>query len=118
LRIAGTAVGPGPKPGNYLPWSEVRPFWEAGSFLPQHYGALLNLRLTIRHVELGIRDHSVGAGLISSLTHELNMRLKEWQCDSNPRYHWIYRHEADTDGHLLTRLVLSVAEDQLAAALK
>jgi hypothetical protein len=45
------------------------------------------------------------------------MRLKEWQSDSNPRYHWIYRHEADADGHLLTRLALSVAEEQLAAAL-
>jgi DNA polymerase-3 subunit gamma/tau len=117
LRIAGAAIESQPTLGNYLPWREVRPFWEAGSFLPQHYGVLLNLRLTIRHGEFGIQDHLVGAGLISSLTHELGMRLKEWQSDSNPRYHWIYRHEADTDGYLLTRLALSVAEDHLAAAL-
>ena len=43
LRIAGAAVGSGPKPGNYLPWRETRPFWAAGSFLAQQYGALLNL---------------------------------------------------------------------------
>jgi DNA polymerase III subunit gamma/tau len=111
LRIAVAAVGSGPKPGNYLPWREVRPFWEAGSFLPQHYGALLNLRLTIRHGEFGIQDHLVGAALISGLTHQLGMRMKEWRSNLNPQYHWIYRHEADPDGYLLTRLVLSVAED-------
>jgi hypothetical protein len=117
LRIGSAAVRSGPNPGNYLPWREIRPIWEAGSFLAQQYGALLNLRLTIHHGEFGVQDHFAGAALISTLTHQLSMRLKEWQSDSNPRYHWIYRHEADTDGHLLTRLVLSVAEDHLAAAL-
>jgi hypothetical protein len=86
--------------------------------LAQQYGALLNLCLTIRHGEFGIRDHLVGAGLISSLTHELGMRVKEWLSGSNPRYHWLYRHEADTDGHLVTRLALSVAEDHLTAVLR
>ncbi len=116
LRIGKTAVGSGPKPGNYLPWREIKPFWEVGSFLPQHYGALLNLRLTIRHAEIGIRDHVTGAQLISDLTHELGMRLNEWRPDSNPQFHWIYRHEADDEGHLLTRLMMSVPEDHLAAA--
>ncbi len=40
LRIA-RAPGSGSTPEEYLAWSEVRPIWEAGSFLP-HYGALLN----------------------------------------------------------------------------
>jgi DNA polymerase-3 subunit gamma/tau len=60
LRIARAPVGSGSTPGEYLAWSEVRPIWEAGSFLPQHYGALLNLRLTIHHAEIGIRDHVAG----------------------------------------------------------
>jgi hypothetical protein len=91
LRIARAPVGSGSTPEEYLAWSEVRPIWEAGSFLPQHYGALLNLRFTIHHAEIGIRDHVAGAELISNLTHELGMRLKEWCPDSNPQFHWMYR---------------------------
>jgi len=116
LRIGKAAVGSGPNPGNYLPWREVRPFWEAGSFLPQHYGVLLNLRLTIRHAEIKILDHVAGAELISDLTHELSMRLNEWRPDSNPQFHWMYRHEADDEGHLVTRLMMSIPEGHLAAA--
>ncbi len=116
LRITRAPAGPESKPGQYLPWNEVRPIWRAGSFLPQHYGALLNLRLTIRHAEIGIRDHVAGAQLISDLTHELGMRLNEWRPDSNPHFHWMYRHEADDEGHLVTRLMMSVPEDHLAAA--
>ena len=116
LRIARAAVGSGTNPGNYLPWREIRPFWDAGSFLPQHYGALLNLRLTIRHAEIKILDHDAGAELISDLTHELGMRLNEWRPDSNPHFHWMYRHEADEEGHLVTRLMMSIPEGHLAAA--
>jgi DNA polymerase-3 subunit gamma/tau len=106
----------GSTPEEYLAWSEVRPIWEAGSFLPQHNGALLNLRLTIHHAEIGIRDHVAGAELISGLTHELGMRLKEWCPDSNPQFHWMYRQEADDEGHLVTRVMMSVPEDHLVAA--
>ena len=42
LRVARAPAGSGSKPGEYLPWNDVRPIWKAGSFLPQHYGALLN----------------------------------------------------------------------------
>ncbi len=116
LRVARAPAGSGSKPGEYLPWNDVRPIWKAGSFLPQHYGALLNLRLTIHHAEIGIRDHVAGAELISDLTHELGMRLNEWCPDSNPQFHWMHRHEADDEGHLVTRLVMSVPENHLAAA--
>jgi DNA polymerase-3 subunit gamma/tau len=116
LRIGKAAVGSGPIPGNYLPWREIKPFWEVGSFLPQYYGALLNLRLTIRHAETKILDHDAGAELISDLTHELGMRLNEWRPDSNPHFHWMYRHEADDEGHLVTRLMMSIPEGHLAAA--
>jgi DNA polymerase-3 subunit gamma/tau len=115
LRIGRATVGSA-NPGNYLPWREIRPFWEAGSFLPQHYGVLLNLRLTIRHAEIKILDHDAGAELISDLTHELGMRLNEWRPDSNPHFHWMYRHEADDEGHLVTRLMMSIPEGHLAAA--
>lgn len=116
LRIARAPVGSGLTPEEYLAWSEVRPIWDAGSFLPQHYGALLNLRLTIRHAEIKILDHDAGAELISDLTHELGMRLNEWRPDSNPHFHWMYRHEADEEGHLVTRLMMSIPEGHLAAA--
>jgi DNA polymerase-3 subunit gamma/tau len=116
LRVASALVGPRSKPGLSLPWNEVRPIWTAGSFLPQHHGALLNLRLTIHHAKIGIRDHIAGADLISDLTHELGMRLKDWCPDSNPQFHWMYRHEADNEGHLVTRLVMAVPDDHQAVA--
>ena len=43
------------------------------------------------------------------------MRLNEWRPDSNPHFHWMYRHEADDEGHLVTRLMMSAPEDHLAA---
>ena len=116
LRIARAPARSGSKPGEYLLWNEVRPIWKAGSFLPQHLGSLLNLRLTIRHAEIGIRDHVAGAELISDLTHELGMRLNEWRPDSTPQFHWMYRHEADDESHLVARLMMSVPEDHQAAA--
>lgn len=111
LRIARVATGSGTEPRQYLPWNEIKPIWQAGSFVAQHYGALLNLRLAIRHADIGR-----GADLTSRLTHELGMRFDEWQPDAK-QFHWIYRHEADEADQLVTRLMMSVPEDHLTAAL-
>lgn len=117
LRIVRAITGSGAEPGEYLSWNEVRPNWEAGSYLPQHYGVLLNLRLTIRPAEMGIQDHHAGADLLSRLTHELGMRVSEWRPAAKAHFHWIYRHEADAAAQLVTRLLISIPEEHLTAAL-
>lgn len=94
----------------YLAWRAVRPFWEIGSFLPQQFGLLFNLRLTVNHGALGIPDHSEGAKLVSDLTDELGGRIAYWEPGAS--YHWVYRHEADRVGNLVSRILLSVP-DQL-----
>ena len=99
----------------YLTWPQVRPFWEIGSFLPQQFGRLFNLRLTLRHRALGIADHRDGAHLVSNLTDELGARIEYWEPGSS--YHWVYRHEADMAGGLVSRILLSVPDRKLNAVI-
>jgi DNA polymerase III subunit gamma/tau len=99
-----------------LPWDQVRSFWEVGTFLPQHFGVLFNLRFTLDHKALGIADHNVGANLVSDLTHELGARVAYWAPQS--LCHWVYRHEAHAHGGLISRVLLVVPDDQLAQSIK
>ena len=73
--------------------------------------------MTIRHEALGIHDHAAGSGLASDLTHELGMRLQDWGASADRQYHWMLRHEADCDGDLVTRVMMSVPSDRLRAAI-
>lgn len=91
-----------------LAWREVQPFWDIGSFLPQQFGLLFNLRLTVNHGALGIPDHHEGAKFVSDLTDELGGRIAYW--DPGASYHWVYRHEADRVGNLVSRILLSVPD--------
>jgi DNA polymerase III subunit gamma/tau len=117
LRVVKDAAAPDDSAGDYLAWKEIRPVWQAGTFLAQHYGSLLNLRMTIRHGALGIHDHAAGSGLASDLTHELGMRLQDWGASADRQFHWMLRHEADCDGDLVTRVMMSVPSDHLPAAI-
>ena len=117
LRVVKDAAAPDDSAGDYLAWKEIRPVWQAATFLAQHYGLLLNLRMTIRHEALGIHDHAAGSGLASDLTHELGMRLQDWGASADRQYHWMLRHEADCDGDLVTRVMMSVPSDRLRAAI-
>lgn len=99
----------------YLTWPQVRPLWEIGSFLPQQFGLLFNLRLTLRHRALGIVDHRDGAHLVSNLTDELGARIDYW--DPGASYHWVYRHEADMAGGLVSRILLSVPDREVHTAI-
>ena len=47
LRVVKDVAAPDASAGDYLAWKEIWPVWQAGTFLPQHYGSLLNLRMTI-----------------------------------------------------------------------
>jgi DNA polymerase-3 subunit gamma/tau len=102
----------------FLRWGEVRPHWEAASLLPQRYGALFNLRLTISRSEPERSDRDGNAPLVSKLTHELGMRLKDWCGSSAPVLHWMYRHEWEGETLQRTRLLLSVPDAHVAAALR
>lgn len=99
----------------YLSWPQVREVWEIGSFLPQQFGLLFNLRLTVNHRALGTFDHRAGARLVSDLTDELGGRVEYWEPGSP--YHWVYRHEADRSGNLVSRISLSIPDHLLDPAI-
>jgi DNA polymerase-3 subunit gamma/tau len=99
----------------YLTWPQVRPLWEIGSFLPQQFGLLFNLRLTLRHRALGIAGHRDGAHLVSKLTDDLGARIEYW--DPGASYHWVYRHETDIMGGLVSRILLSVPDRDILSAI-
>jgi DNA polymerase-3 subunit gamma/tau len=115
VRVRST--GPSSEDRTFLSWDEVSPHWEAASFLPQRYGVLFNLRLTISHSESEQPDQAVSASLVSKLTHELGMRLKDWCGSSPPALHWMYRHEWD-ETLQRTRLLLAIPDAHIAAALR
>lgn len=102
-----------PLKDNYLSWGQIKPLWNAASFLPQQYGRFFNLRLNIRHGRKTVDEHAAGAKIVSDLTHQLVMRVNEWTGASDVSVHWAYRHEATLEGALVTRLALSVPEMHL-----
>jgi DNA polymerase III subunit gamma/tau len=75
------------------------------------------LRLTISQSESERLDQAANASFVSTLTHELGMCLKDWCGSSAPVLHWMYRHEWD-ETLQRTRLLLSVPEAHVAAALR
>lgn len=112
VRLAGSSF----ESRRFLSWDEVSPHWEAASLLPQRYGALFNVRLTISRSESVQFDQAANASFASKLTHELGMRLKEWCGSSAPVLHWMYRHEWDPTLQR-TRLLLAIPEAHIATAM-
>lgn len=112
VRASGSAVGE----RTFLSWDEIRPHWQAASLLPQRYGVLFNLRLTISRSESDRPDPRANAQLVTKLTHELSMRLKDWCGTASPVVHWMYRHEWGETGQR-TRILLSVPDEHIAATL-
>lgn len=107
LRVAQPPV----RTVSFAMWRSVKAIWDAGSFLPQQYGALFNVRLSIYHAGLSERDHVQGSQMVSDLTHQIGMRLADrWPEASKGKYHWMYRHEADGEGRLVTRLLIAVPD--------
>ncbi|MCK1412467.1 AAA family ATPase [Bradyrhizobium sp. CW4] len=113
IRSSGSAV----EDRTFLSWDEIRPHWQAGSLLPQRYGVLFNLRLTLSPSEPDRPDPRVNAQLVTKLTHELGMRLKDWCGTASPVLHWMYRHEWDDERGHRTRILLSVPDKHIVEAL-
>jgi DNA polymerase-3 subunit gamma/tau len=112
VRLAGSSS----ESRRFLSWDEVSPHWESASLLPQRYGALFNVRLTISRSESMRSDQAANASFVSKLTHELSMRLKDWCGSSAPVLHWMYRHEWDQTLQR-TRLLLAIPEAHMAVAM-
>jgi DNA polymerase-3 subunit gamma/tau len=95
----------------FLTKSQVRALWEAGSFLVQEYGALLNTRLSLNHGQLGITDPADGSRLVSDLLHEMGMRLRCW-AGREFGFHWIYVHEPPShlEASFETHIAASIPE--------
>ena len=115
LRVRSSGLSSGNR--TFLSWAEIRPHWEAASLLPQRYGVLFNVRLTISPPESDRNDSGGNAQLVSKLTHELGMRLKEWSGSSSPVLHWMYRHELADETRQTTRILLSIPDEYIEAAL-
>lgn len=112
VRSSGSAV----QDRTFLSWDEIRPHWQAASLLPQRYGVLFNLRLTLSCTEPDRPDPRANAQLVTKLTHELGMRLKDWCGATSPVVHWMYRHEW-RESEQRTRILLSVPDEHIAATL-
>lgn len=106
---------------SYLNWRQFCATWDAASFLTLQYGLLFNLRISISHIGANPADHKLGASLVSELTRQLDMRLKDWTGGGtalNHPLHWMYHHEGTDKNELVTRLVVSVPSPFLADALR
>ena len=97
-------------PAHYLTRTQVRALWEAGSFLVQHFGLCLNVRISLAHAALGLAPETVGPTL-SELTHELGMRVSERCKAAGAAFDlpYLYGHETGAHGGV-THLVAAIPE--------
>src|ERR1700730_7902705 len=56
---------------HYLTRQQVAQIYHVGSFLPQRYGTLFNVRISIHHGKLGVQRHDDAVALASALTHAI-----------------------------------------------
>lgn len=93
----------------YLSWKQLRPVWDVGSFLPQHFGVLFNLRISLTRDATTMNSAEDLADIVSGLTHELSARIAYWS--TGALCHWTYRHEQLSSSHSrTTRLLVSVPD--------
>jgi len=99
----------------YLKWTDIRPFWEAATFLPQHYGALFNIRVSVK----GSPEwpHKAMTAVATAITQKLGMQIQYW--DGGQRsFHWLSFHERCEGQSPTLRLLLSVPECHGEAAVR
>lgn len=87
---------------SFLTWSNVRLTWNTASFMTQHYGELFNVRLALRG-----GNPAVVIAEASELTRQLHMRLKEWSCQPDVTFHWMWQLEEFENGFAV-RMALSI----------
>lgn len=96
----------------YLTWEQATSTLHTASFLPLQYGTLVNCRLSIRFGGAESVDFKHASLLISNLTRQLDMRIRDWtRYAADPsQLHWIYQFEESHSGDLCVRLLLSVPQ--------
>jgi hypothetical protein len=102
-----------PAHAHYLTRQQVAQIYHVGSFLPQHYGALFNVRISIHHGELGVQRHDDAVVLASALTHAIRLKL-EYRLPPNVNgFHWSHVHERDQEGELVTRMAAYISPNHI-----
>ena len=98
---------------NYLTRQQVAQIYHVGSFLPQHYGTLFNVRISIHHGKLGVQRHDDAVALASGLTHAIRLKL-EYRLPPNVNgFHWSHVHERDQEGGLVTRSAAYISPNHI-----
>jgi DNA polymerase III subunit gamma/tau len=107
------AVAARPAQANCLTRQQVAQIYHVGSFLPQHYGTLFNVRISIHHGKLSVQRHDDAVGLASALTHEIRLKL-EYRLPPNVNgFHWSHVHERDQEGGLVTRMAAYISPNHI-----
>lgn len=95
----------------YLSNARAAELWAAASALMQLYGLTFNLRIIIRHDELGL-DQGRGAALAAAVVHELGQGTKRWT-SCRAELHYAYLHQVSE--HLgFTTTIIGHVPPQLA----
>ena len=94
----------------YLSEKQAREFYEAATFLVQRYEVTLNACLTLNHGAIGVTEDKAAVDLISDLSRELGLRMKNWgQAAGHPDQSLLHRIsllERDSDGALTSTVLL------------
>lgn len=94
--------------GRYLNWADIRPFWDMGTFLPQHHGTLFNVRVSIS-ADLSF-SHREQTNLVIALTHKLGMQIRYWNGGGRDSFHWMVFYESCPDRPPAVRLLMSIPD--------
>ena len=105
LQLARRSITVPAGPAEYLSLKQAESLYAGASFLMQQHGLLFNTRITLDHGRLDADGEAAAGGLVSRLTHELDVRVKGWVRGS--RAHWLYVNEA-REGGMFTDIVAHV----------
>src|SRR5580704_15619450 len=107
------SIGPLSAHANYLTRQQVAQIYHVGSFLPQHYGTLFNVRISIPHGKLGVQRHDDAVALASALTHAIRLKLEYRLPPDVNGFHWSHVHERDQEGGLVTRMAVYISPNHI-----
>jgi DNA polymerase III subunit gamma/tau len=113
-RVASTAL---PKTSKsrpeFLTKKDVAAEYRAATMLPQEYGIWFNARLKLRYADHGIVDVTPSLKVLSEVTHELRLRLRDWIGDPAYQLHYVVQNEVDEASCLTSWLLMSVPLEHL-----
>jgi DNA polymerase III subunit gamma/tau len=75
----------------WLDLSDAEAIYDAASFVIQQHARPYNAHIVLDHGKLGAGDEVAAGDLVSTITHELSLRLGAWGAGSE-NLHWQYVH--------------------------